>query len=153
MEKHIISLSNKQATSTLGSVLATTCQQSCVIYLYGDLGVGKTTFCRGFLYTLGYIGHVKSPTYTLIESYILLNWTVYHFDLYRLVDAIELELIGIRDYFNKTSLCLIEWPQHGIGLLPTADISLTFHYQTNGRIAEIEAFTTTGVNLLARLSL
>lgn len=95
---------------------------------------------------------MKSPTYFLIEPYELPRWTVYHFDLYHLVNAEGLEFIGIRDYFNDTALCLVEWPQRGKGILPAADIALTLRYQGDGRQAELQALSDTGARILAQLS-
>ncbi|AIN47506.1 tRNA (adenosine(37)-N6)-threonylcarbamoyltransferase complex ATPase subunit type 1 TsaE [Candidatus Palibaumannia cicadellinicola] len=153
MEKLIIPLPDEMATVALGATLAVACQQACVIYLYGDIGAGKTTLCRGFLRALGYVGNVKSPTYTLIEPYVLARWTVYHFDLYRLANTEELELIGIRDYLDHCALCLIEWPQHGEGILPTMDLSLTLKSQGIIRRAELQTYNANGEHLLAALSL
>lgn len=152
MEKYVKFLPDVTETIHLGVVLANVCQQACVIYIHGDLGTGKTTFCRGFLQALGYEGNVKSPTYTIVESYVLKRWTVYHFDLYRLTKAEELECIGVRDYFNGNALCLIEWPQYGTGILPMADIVLTLDYQGKGRKIEAKAFSIIGTRIIVNMS-
>lgn len=146
-----INLADEQATLNLGQQLADACFAPCLIFLKGELGAGKTTFVRGFLRGLGYKGTVKSPTYTLVEPYIIQNKSIFHFDFYRL-DAHELESIGIHDYFFEPAIWLIEWPERGKNQLPLADIICSIHVMLQGdRYVEIQAGTVVGHQLIKKL--
>jgi tRNA threonylcarbamoyladenosine biosynthesis protein TsaE len=81
--------------------------------------------------------YVKSPTFTIVEEYVIGERKVLHFDLYRLSDPEELEWIGIRDYMAQNSLCFIEWAELGQGFLPEPDVSLHLSLQGQERVAEI----------------
>ncbi|MBV9575734.1 MAG: tRNA (adenosine(37)-N6)-threonylcarbamoyltransferase complex ATPase subunit type 1 TsaE [Gammaproteobacteria bacterium] len=132
--------------------LATITPAGTVIFLYGSLGAGKTTFARGFLRGLGYEGKVKSPTYTLVEPYDVADKQIFHFDLYRLKSANELEEIGIQDYFSASAICLIEWPDNGMPLLPKPDLACYIVFTTSGRELRLEACTEQGKKILQQLA-
>ncbi len=108
-----------------------------VIYLSGDLGMGKTTLARFLLQALGYQGRVKSPTYGLLEQYDLGDLQVLHLDLYRLLDAEELEYLGLRDLHDQQSLLLAEWPDKGKGALPLPDLQISLSGGVSHRIATL----------------
>lgn len=136
----------------LGRRLAKLLSGGMILFLEGELGMGKTTLARGVVQALGHTGAVKSPTYTLVEPYVLAGLSVFHFDLYRLGDAEELEFMGIRDYFGTHSLALVEWSQHGQGFLPPPDLVVTIEPQGAGRTLTFEARSESGVKCLRCLS-
>ncbi len=146
-----IDLPDPAATEEFGRQLALLLQPGLVIFLHGPLGAGKTSLCGAIIRALGHSGPVKSPTYTLVEPYLLTCGNVYHFDLYRLADPEELEWLGARDYFDGSSTCLIEWPERGAGLLPAPDLALTLATAGGGRTLDLSAETARGQALLARL--
>ncbi|WP_372832052.1 tRNA (adenosine(37)-N6)-threonylcarbamoyltransferase complex ATPase subunit type 1 TsaE [Pontibacterium sp.] len=144
-------LADEAAMVAFGAELAQVSDGQGVIFLEGDLGMGKTTLCRGVLQGFGHKGAVKSPTYTLVEPYELKDKQVYHFDLYRLSDPEELEYLGIRDYFDNQALCLIEWPDKGAGILPQPDLTLSITVEGRGRRIQWQSGTQFGQQLADKL--
>lgn len=143
-EKDTLALATQIArTSFLKST-----NEGLILFLQGPLGVGKTTFVRGFLRGCGFNEKVKSPTYTLIEPYDIDNHPLFHFDFYRLNNANELKAIGIYDYFFPSAICLIEWPEKGFPLLPEADIVCDFSFAADGRTVQMESHSVRGREIL-----
>lgn len=144
-------LAAESASAQLATQLAQYCQHG-VVHLVGDLGAGKTTLTRYWLQALGHQGNVKSPTYTLIEPYDINGQPIYHFDLYRLNDPYELELMGIRDYLEQpNALLLIEWPSKGEPIVPQADLLIQLTVAGEQRQATLTAHTANGERVLQAL--
>ena len=150
-----ILLENEEATLAFAQTLAKYCLPGTAIYLYGDLGSGKTTLVRGLVQYFLPDARVKSPTYNLVEGYDLKSaksnpqhlQQLYHFDLYRLAHPEELEYLGGRDYFDSDAVCLVEWPIRGEGWLKPADLEIRLEYKTNGRLLEYSGLSETGRRL------
>ena len=123
-----------------------------IIYLNGGLGAGKTTLTRGVMRGFGYEGAVKSPTYTIIEPYEFQKSQIYHFDLYRLAHAEEVEFLGAEEYFSSKNLCLIEWPERGQGFIPSADLVIELAQKGNGRSVSCMSHTEKGLKIVKRLT-
>lgn len=132
-----------QAGNDFGSALAALGCNNLVCFLEGDLGAGKTTFTRGVLQSLGHKAAVKSPTYTLVEPYEHCSPPAYHFDLYRLAEAEELEYMGFRDYLDL-GICLLEWPSRGAGILPAPDIVVSMVVDGQARKVTLQGFSDIG---------
>jgi len=122
------------AMEQLGMSYAEKISGGMMVFLKGELGAGKTTLVRGMLRGFGYEGTVKSPTYTLVESYNLQGIVLHHFDLYRLTSPYELEEMGFRDYGQKDAIVLIEWPEKAQGYLPEAQVTIEIAYHDLGRL-------------------
>lgn len=144
MEKLKFTLENEEKTLQFGQILASNLipqlsnlQRAICLYVVGDLGAGKTTMTRGFINSLKFDGIVKSPTFTLVEPYDFKDFFVYHFDLYRLNDPEELEFMGIRDYFLKKAICIIEWPEKAEGYLADPDFIIDMKYGSDKRYVEM----------------
>lgn len=150
--KYETTLADLDSTDRLAKKIANALMPGVVIYLYGVLGAGKTTLVRAILGALGHTGVTKSPTYTLVETYNINSLHVNHFDLYRLADPSELEFIGIRDYMNGISVCILEWPDKGSGYIPSADLEVTIQLYADCRKAVLVATSPNGVKILEAIS-
>lgn len=140
-------LADVDDTAAFAARLAKALKPGTIVYLRGPLGAGKTTLVRALLKIRGFQGRVRSPTYTLVESYP----GVAHFDLYRLAAPEELEWLGLRDYLDGRTICLIEWPEKGKGLLPPPDLEIVLQPKASGRQLWIEACSPRGERILKEL--
>ena len=136
----------------IAAQLATVAGEGGILYLEGDLGAGKTTFARALLTSLGVGERVKSPTYSLIESYRAGELDAHHLDLYRIADAGELEWLGLADLWMPRTLVLVEWPERGAGSLPPADVVIHFRHAGDRREIVAEPRSELGERLVAALS-
>jgi tRNA threonylcarbamoyladenosine biosynthesis protein TsaE len=141
-------------TELLGAALARSLPPAnlgAVLYLQGELGAGKTTCVRSLLRSLGITRPVRSPTYTLVETYSAGPLTCVHVDLYRLGTASEAEGLGLRDLTGRDCLFLIEWPEKGGAAVPRPDVDLRLDYHGDGRTAHLVGLSVTGDVWLKKL--
>jgi len=122
-----------------------------VIWLDGDLGSGKTTLVRAMLRALGHLGPVKSPTYTLVEIYVISRIYWYHFDFYRFNFPEEFLDAGLGEYFRDDTVCMVEWPEKAAGQVPAADLVVLFDIVGEGRTLDIVAASEEGRKCLNAL--
>jgi tRNA threonylcarbamoyladenosine biosynthesis protein TsaE len=153
-------LADESATARLGAALARAIESEAaaitahglVVALAGDLGAGKTSVVRAMLRALGVTGAVRSPTFTLLEPYVVSSLNFYHFDFYRLADPEEFSFAGFRDMFGPAAVCLIEWPDKAAGHLPAADLQIALRVAGQGRHANLTAATELGAACLDRIT-
>lgn len=143
---------DEDALAALARTFAPRVRGGGSIHLAGPLGAGKTTFARALLRALGAREPIKSPTYTLIETYALPGLMVQHLDLYRIAAAEELEWLGLRDLADGPVLWLIEWPERGTGAVPAPDLVVQLLHAKAGRDARVTAYGDHGAGWLAGLS-
>jgi tRNA threonylcarbamoyladenosine biosynthesis protein TsaE len=147
----------------LGSVVAhfladaTSPEQHVNIALEGNLGAGKTAFARYLIQSMGHTGKVKSPTYSLCESYPIAcgkqTMHAFHFDLYRMHTPLEWQEAGLAEHFDELGICLIEWPEKAEDTLPQLDlqIAITAGQLETERQFELKALSDLGLSLLTQL--
>ncbi|HMV06585.1 MAG TPA: tRNA (adenosine(37)-N6)-threonylcarbamoyltransferase complex ATPase subunit type 1 TsaE [Accumulibacter sp.] len=146
-----LQLPDETATANLGGQLAPLLFPGMVVWLEGGLGVGKTTLVRALLRALGHRGSVRSPTYTLVEIYVISRIYWYHFDFYRFNLPEEFVDAGLGEYFRGDCVCLVEWPQKAVGYVPPADLAVLLQMAENGRVGEVVAYSEEGKRCLSEL--
>lgn len=154
-------LASEAQTIQMAKQIAKLISPPLVITLSGEIGAGKTTFVRALLRSLGVESSIKSPTFSLVESYVLPTIEFHHFDLYRIHDETELDYIGFRDYFSDNAVCCIEWPSRAINYIAKVDLACSLRElesentsvseNSDGRNMIITAFTPRAKTLLSSL--
>lgn len=144
-------LPDETALLALGARLAAVLEPGIVMGLEGDLGAGKTTLVRGLLRKLGYQDIVKSPTYTLVESYSIGGFKLYHWDLYRIKVPEELYYMGQRDFFDGLAVHCMEWPEKGKGCINAVDLTCQLQFEGEGRKMVMIGQTEPGMQMVKRL--
>lgn len=149
--KITFNLADEKATIKLAERFADVSNDNFCCHLIGDLGAGKTCFVRAYLRQKGCKETIKSPTYTLMESYSINKKEYYHMDLYRLEDPEELDFLGIRDMDNNNCF-FIEWPDHGINYIIPADIVINIRHDKKGRTLSFTTLSPKGINTIKKLT-
>lgn len=144
-------LYSENETVLFGKKIAKNLRPGVFIALKGALGAGKTCLCRGILSGLGHTGHVKSPTYPLVEIYTLESSTIYHFDFYRITNPMEVIEAGFREVFINTNICLVEWPENAESVLRVPDITISIIFNTDSRDISVTAASELGKQCLKGL--
>lgn len=151
-----LQLPDELSTERLGKALANAIDKNkpavisegLNIRLVGELGAGKTYLMRSVLRALGFDGRVKSPTFSLLESYKVDGFTVNHFDFYRFEDPVEFEEAGFRENFGPARLTATEWTSKAEPYVPAPDLTICLKTQDEGRLCEITADSPLGINVL-----
>ena len=146
-----IDLPTEHDTEKRAAQLSLCLQAPLILTFKGEIGVGKTTFIRALLKSLGVGVAIKSPTFSLVESYQGIDLQIHHFDLYRIHDLSELDYIGFRDYFGDHAICCIEWPERAGSYLSSTDIQFTLNLKGAGREMTISAVSSAGMEVLSCL--
>lgn len=143
---------NEGQMTSIATKLASIIHDQGILYLRGELGAGKTTFARAFLSAFGVGERIKSPTYSLIESYEVKGRSIHHLDLYRIADPEELHWLGLADLTSPQALLVIEWPERGASSLPEPDLIINFaHTDQRGRDLSLIAMSSPAYAWIAQI--
>ena len=127
-----IVLRSVEDTERFGEEIAASLNAGDVLALSGELGAGKTAFCRGLARGLGYEGRVTSPTFAIVGEYLGGRLSMFHFDLYRLEGEDELFDIGWEDYLSGGGVCAVEWAQRAPGAFGEDTVWFDFRVLEDG---------------------
>lgn len=147
-----IDLPDENTTNNMAERFAHIMSPPLVLGFTGEIGAGKTTFIRAMLRSLGIQGGIKSPTYALVESYMINDLHIHHFDLYRIQEEVELEFLGFRDYITNEAVCCIEWPERAQYSLDCIDIHFNLTTKGHGREMQVVAKSPRGQDVLSLFS-
>lgn len=145
-------LADEKDTIALASKLTPCLTFPLTMTLSGEIGAGKTSFVRALLRALGVTGAIKSPTFSLVESYSCQDLLIHHFDLYRIHDEAELDYIGFREFFTEQSFCCIEWPERAPHSVSHVDVRGLLAIKGDGRLMSLYASTVAGEAILTCLA-
>ena len=130
-------LSNISDYSKIFSEISFMMHKTVIVYLYGQVGAGKTTFVKSYLNYLDNNSEATSPTFSLVNEYKVKELKVFHYDLYRINSMKELYEIGVDYYFEQAGLHFIEWPDKFINELPVSDFDIHFISLESSRLVKI----------------
>lgn len=122
MENRVLMTYSANETYELGKNMGQQAVKGQVYCLTGDLGTGKTVFTQGFAAGLGVKAYVDSPTFTIVKEYHDGRMPFYHFDVYRITDASQMDDLGYEEYFFGEGVCLVEWGREVKEILPSDTI-------------------------------
>lgn len=95
----------------VSDIIISNLDKTNIILFNGEIGSGKTTIIKSILEKMGVNENITSPTFSIVNEYLLKQDNIYHFDLYRVKSVDELNQIGFEDYICSNNLCFIEWPK------------------------------------------
>lgn len=131
MAKHLVSTLEELAP--IADALVHLAEERRILTFSGDLGTGKTTLIQHICARLGVHEDVDSPSFGMVNEYQGEEEQIFHFDLYRLKNTEEALDIGLTEYLDSGSICLIEWPEIARELLPEESVHITLEHEKVGK--------------------
>tara|TARA_B100000214_G_scaffold370559_1_gene345411 strand:+ start:28 stop:471 length:444 start_codon:yes stop_codon:yes gene_type:complete len=130
-------ISSEKSYSLLFKFLRNLYTEKLIVFLSGNIGVGKTTFVKYYIKSLNSNKNAYSPTFSLVNEYVVSNLKIYHYDLYRLDNYRELQEIGVDYSLNLNGIHFVEWPNNFMKELPSPDIHINFQALEYGTFLSI----------------